>query len=206
LTSLAPRVLIISIATRMSSRFCKTRGSSETAFTLAEVLIAAAVAAFFGLAAFATNQRLLIALKSQKESTAASMMLQERMESFRAVAYSDVASSQPGSSPAVSPSPGITAANIVQTPTTSEAPLGNLNETITVSGYLLGPNGTASSHTNQWVRNSNYPTGNQVDTNSSLAANYDLVKVDILLNWTGTDGRSRTRDLSAIFGKGNTGP
>lgn len=189
----------------MSSLFCKTRRPGENAFTLAEVLIAAGVAAFFGLAAFATNQRLLIALKSQKESTAASMMLQERMESFRALGYSDVANSQPGSSPAVSPSPAITAANIVQTPTGSEAPLANLNETVTVSGYLLASNGTASSHTNQWVRNSTYPTGNQVDTNSSLATNYDLLKVDILLNWTGAGGRSRARDLSAIFGKGNTG-
>jgi hypothetical protein len=188
----------------------KNDDSGNGAFTLAEVLVAIGVATLFGLAAFATNERLLIALKAQKESTAAGMMLQERMESFRALAYSDASSSQPGSSPCASPcaSPVLTGANIVQTPTVSEAGLGtvnNLTEKVTVSGYLLAPSGTASTHTNQWVRNSSNPTGNQLDTNTSLATNYDLIKVDISLNWTGTDGRSRTRDLSAVFGKGNIG-
>jgi hypothetical protein len=188
----------------------KNDDSSNGAFTLAEVLVAIGVATLFGLAAFATNERLLIALKAQKESTAASMMLQERMEGFRALAYSDASSSQPGSSPCASPcaSPVLTAANIVQIPTVSEAGLGtvnNLAEKVTVSGYLLAPSGTPSTHTNQWMRNSSNPTGNQLDTNTSLATNYDLIKVDIELKWTGTDGRSRTRDLSAVFGKGNIG-
>jgi hypothetical protein len=188
----------------------KNDDSGNGAFTLAEVLVAIGVATLFGLAAFATNERLLMALKAQKEGTAASMMLQERMESFRALAYSDASSSQPGSSPCASPcaSPVLTAANIVQTPTVSEAGLGtvnNLTEKVTVSGYLLAPSGTSSTHTNQWVRNSSNPTGNQLDTNTSLATNYDLIKVDISLKWTSTDGRNRTRDLSAIFGKGNIG-
>src|SRR6516165_3448525 len=127
----------------------KNDDSSNGAFTLAEVLVAIGVATLFGLAAFATNERLLIALKAQKESTAASMMLQERMEGFRALAYSDASSSQPGSSPCASPcaSPVLTAANIVQTPTVSEAVLctvTTLTEKVTVSGYLLAPSGTPS--------------------------------------------------------------
>jgi len=194
---------------RMSSLFCKTQRSSESAFTLAEVLIAAAVCVLFGAAAFATNQRLLIALKSQKETTAASMMLQERMEAFRAIAYSSVASNQSGGSQ------NPTAVDILQTPSISEAALGNLTETITVSGYLLASGKTGSTHTNQWVRNSQYPTGNGTDTypndascppnTPGLACDYDLVTVDILLKWTGPDARPRIRDLSAIFGKGNIG-
>ena len=47
-------------------------------FTLAETLVAIAVAAVFGAAAFATNARLLVMLKNQRENTAATMMLQER--------------------------------------------------------------------------------------------------------------------------------
>jgi hypothetical protein len=176
------------------------RTPNNGAFTLAEVLIAAAVAALFGLAAFATNERLLIALKSQKETTAASMFLQARMETFRSISYSNVCD------------PTYVSTNIVQVPPAAangvlvEAPLGSSTEQITVSGYLLASGGTSSTHTNQWQRNATYPTGNSIDTNGSLATNYDLVKVDILLTWTSAGGRSRSRDLSAIFGKGNLGP
>src|SRR6266705_1849369 len=93
--------------------------SGPGAFTLAEVLIASAVCILFGLAAFSTNARLLAALKTQKETTAASMMLQERMETFRSFSYSNVAD------------PTYVNTNLVQKPTTSEAPLGNLTEQIT---------------------------------------------------------------------------
>jgi len=208
----------------MSSIFCKTWRPSESAFTLAEVLIAAAVAAFFGLAAFATNQRLLIALKSQKEGTAASMMLQERMESFRANSYSTIAAnrnSNPNSnvqdniltfnpSPSPAPTPSFPPAG--KYTTWSEAPLGNLKETVTVSGYLAAaspspnPSPNPSQDYSQWVRDTTGDGQPHIQNNDDyLATQYDLLKVDILLNWTGTDGRPRSRDLSAIFGKGNIG-
>jgi prepilin-type N-terminal cleavage/methylation domain-containing protein len=160
-------------------------------FTLAEVVVTIAVAALFAGAAFAANERLLIALKAQKETTAASMMLQERMETFRSISYSNVCD------------PAYVQTNIVSQAPHSEASLGNLKEQITISGYLLASDGTSSTHVNQWVRK--LPTIQRLDTNSTLAANYDLVKVDILLTWAGAGGRTRTRDLSAIFGKGNIG-
>src|SRR5438477_6071668 len=169
------------------------------AFTLAEVLVAVALTVIFGVAAFATNQRLLVALKSQKETTAASMMLQERMEKFRGFSYSNIADKT------------YVNTNVVQVQTTSEAALGNLSETITVSGYM-NTGGTIRNYpsdgttANKWVRNLTYPNGNQTDTNTSLAADNDLLKVDILLTWTSANGRSRTRDLAAVFGKGNIGP
>jgi len=169
------------------------------AFTLAEVLVAIAVAVMFGIAAFATNERLLIALKSQKETTAASMMLQERMEKFRGFSYSNIADKN------------YVNTHIVQVKTTSEAALGNLSETITVSGYMntgggIGNYPSDGTHANEWTRNSTYPNGNQVDTNTSLATDNDLLKVDILLTWTSANGRTRTRDLASVFGKGNIGP
>jgi len=172
--------------------------SGPGAFTLAEVLIASAVCILFGMAAFSTNARLLAALKTQKETTAASMMLQERMETFRSFSYSNVAD------------PTYVNTNLVQKPTTSEAPLGNLTEQITVSGYLT-PTGDAGypsdgSIPNQWTRNSTYPTGHQISSNASLATSYNLLKVDVLLTWTGTNGRIRTSELAAIFGKGNIAP
>jgi len=170
----------------------------EKGFTLAEVMIASAVCVLFGMAAFATNERLLVALKTQKETTAANMMLQERMETFRSFSYSNVAD------------PTYVNTNVVQKATTSEAPLGKLTEQITVSGYLTTAGGTGypsdASTPNQWTRNSTYPTGHQIYSNASLATNYNLLQVDVLLTWTSANGRIRTRDLSAIFGKGNIGP
>ena len=168
------------------------------AFALAELCVAVAVCAVFAAAAFATNQRLLMSLKAQKETTAATMMLQERMESFRATAYSSVANYN------------YVLTNVVQKPTTSEAALGGLNafsETITVSGSQAAPSYSPSPSTdfNQWVRNSQYPNGNGINENDNLATNYNLLQVDILISWTSTDGRSRTRDLTAVFGKGNIG-
>jgi prepilin-type N-terminal cleavage/methylation domain-containing protein len=189
------------------------------AFTLTEVLIAVAVVALFGLAAFATNQRLLIALRSQKETTAATMMLQERMESFRANSYSHIADNDYvknsiltfNPSPSPSPTPAFPPGG--QYETWSEAPLGNLTETITVSGYLAAispspsPSPVASQDYNQWTRDT---TGDghphEQHHNDNLATQYDLLKVDILVNWTSTNGRGRSRSLSAIFGKGNIGP
>jgi Tfp pilus assembly protein PilE len=190
LTSLAPKVLIISIATRMSSLFCKTRPSSESAFTLAEVAVAIAVSVVFAAAAFTTNERLLLALKSQKETTAATMVLQQRMESFRATAFSDMATAS------------YVQASIIANATGSEAPLGNLTETVTINVY---PSASPTPPPTVIQRNSTYPAGTIVSTNSTLSSQ-KLIRVDELLTWTSANGRTRTRQLSSIFGIGNIAP
>jgi type II secretory pathway pseudopilin PulG len=185
-------------------------------FSLAEVAVAMVISVVFGAAAFTTNQRLLVALKNQKETTAATMMLQERMEEFRSLSYSNVANKtyvhdnvltfNPAASPAPTPTPppgGIYT-------TFSEAPLANLKETVTVSGYLTSSGGAGypsdGSHVNQWIRDM---TGNgqpsEQDHNDNLASLYDLLKVDIVLTWSSTDGQRRTREAAGIFGKGNIG-
>ena len=194
------------ITTIMSCSFKNhVQDDARQGFTLAEVLIALAVTALFGLASFATNERLLVALKTQKETTAATMMLQERMEAFRSLLYSNIGSStQSGTT-----NPPTTAADIVANATTSEGQLGglaNLTETITVSGYM-DTSGTVAngSSKNVWVRDSGHPTGNQTSTYSTLATGFDLLKVDIQVTWTTNGGRSRTRTFSSIFGKGNRG-
>jgi Tfp pilus assembly protein PilE len=185
----------------------KHHGSSG--FTLAEIAVAILVAAIFGAAAFAANQRLLMMLRDQRETTAATMMLQEHMEAFRSLTYGQVASNVLSASP--SPSPA-SAADIVSNGTVSEAQLGTINgtlqETVTVSAYMDSnaniPPTTAAQ--NQWIRNSTYPTGSlQSPSSSTLSTNYDLIQVDIKLTWTGANGRSRSREMTSIFGRGNIG-
>jgi Tfp pilus assembly protein PilE len=184
-------------------RIRKTEG-----FTLAEALIALAVCVLFGVAVFATNQRLLLALKAQRETTAASMMLQERMEAFRGIYFANLAATT--ASGTTSPIT-MTAGDIVGTVTTSETQLGSsLTETVKVSGYWTSTGGQGypsdGSIANTWTRSGGSTTATlSVPSNSTLASNYDLIQVDITLTWTSANGRQRTRELSSVFGKGNIG-
>jgi type II secretory pathway pseudopilin PulG len=158
-------------------------------FTFPELCVAIAVTALFGAALFGTNSRLLLALKTQKESTAATMVLQQRMESLRACSFTQVATDS------------YLQNNIFNTPTGSEGPLGGLNEQVAVGVY-----GNPSVTPIMLLRNPRNPTTPQeLSTNNNLAA-YNLLQVDILLQWTSANGRTRTRQLSAVFGKGNIGP
>jgi prepilin-type N-terminal cleavage/methylation domain-containing protein len=184
----------------------------RSGFTLAEVLIAIVVAVIFGVAAFATNARLMISLKTQRETTAASMMLQERMEALRSLSYTGLASTSASASASPSPSPPTYTADVVADTTVSEAQLGGgingtLTETITVSGYMdtAGNSPPTTAGSSQWVRNAANPTGNLASSAANMASNYDLLQVDVQLSWTSANGRTRKREMTAIFGKGNKG-
>jgi Tfp pilus assembly protein PilE len=189
-------------------RLYPVRTRNTEGFTLVEAMIALAVCVLFGVAVFATNQRLLLALKAQRETTAASMMLQERMEAFRGIYFANLAATT--ASGTTSPIT-MTAGDIVGTVTTSETQLGSsLTETVKVSGYWTstGSQGYPSdgSIANTWTRSGGSTTATLgVPSNSTLASNYDLIQVDITLTWTSANGRQRTRELSSVFGKGNIG-
>jgi len=165
-----------------------SKSYSSSGFTLPEVLITVVAVLLFGGAAFATNQRLLLALKGQKETTAATLALQQRMESYRATSFTNLATAN------------YVQTSIVATPTGSEGPLGGLSEQVTIGVY------PADGSTPTVIqRNSTYPTGTIVSTNSNLST-VKLLRVDELLSWTSADGRPRSRQLSTIVGIGNTGP
>jgi hypothetical protein len=189
-------------------RLYPVRTRKTEGFTLAEALIALAVCVLFGVAVFATNQRLLLALKAQRETTAASMMLQERMEAFRGIYFANLAATT--ASGTTSPIT-MTAGDIVGTVTTSETQLGSsLTETVKVSGYWTSTGGQGypsdGSIANTWTRSGGSTTATlSVPSNSTLASNYDLIQVDVTLTWTSANGRQRTRELSSVFGKGNIG-
>jgi type II secretory pathway pseudopilin PulG len=170
------------------------RTSTASGFTLAEVCVAIAVCALFGAAAFTTNQRLLVALKSQKETTAATMSLQQRMELLRATAFSNIAT------------PSYVQSSISANATGSEAPLGNLSETITVTPYPQGSYGS-----NVIRRNAAAPNGTVVSSDPSIATaaaagTITLLRVDVVLDWTSANARARERQLSSVFGIGNIAP
>lgn|SRR5689334_16678533 len=167
------------------------RGSRQ-GFTLAEVLVTVSVCVLFGLATFQTNQRLLLALSSQKETTAAIMVLQERKETLRAMAFTDIAT-------------GDTLKNVLNNPTGSERPLGNLTEKITVSVDPNDTNYTSPSPTPTVLYRDAQSSGPHKVTENTNLPNCNLLRVDILLTWTSANGRLRSRQTSELFGHGNIG-
>jgi type II secretory pathway pseudopilin PulG len=192
--------------------------SRKAGFTLGEVCVSVAITAILCGGVFAANARLLSSLKNQKETTAVSMMLQERMEQFRSTSYSNVADKDYVKNniltfnPAASPSPSPTPPAGGKFTTYSEPPLGSLKETVTVSGYMAAPSPSpainAATDYNQWTRDMS--TGDhqphEQNHDDNLATQYDLIKVDIQVSWISSNGRTRNRELSAVFGKGNIGP
>src|SRR4029077_3862410 len=152
-------------------RLYPVRTRKTEGFTLVEAMIALAVCVLFGVAVFATNQRLLLALKAQRETTAASMMLQERMEAFPGIYFANLAATT--ASGTTSPIT-MTAGDIVGTVTTSETQLGSsLTETVKVSGYWTstGSQGYPSdgSIANTWTRSGGSTTATLgVPSNSTL--------------------------------------
>jgi type II secretory pathway pseudopilin PulG len=185
----------------------KINPSSKNAFTFAEILVALVVVVLFGAAAFTTNQRLLVALKDQKETTAATMVLQQRMEAFRATAFSNVAGSPTDPDYVKNnillvrtfPGPNSTTINPFE-------PLGAITEQFTIGVY---PDDGSTPTVISW--DAQHPGGQYISQNNNLA-NAILLKVDVLEKWTPVNGTltgsngQRSRQLSAIFGKGNVGP
>jgi type II secretory pathway pseudopilin PulG len=164
--------------------------SAQDAFTLVEVCVALAICVLFGAAAAATNSQLLLAVKNRKEAAGATMMLQERKEQLRAIAFNSIADAN------------FIHDNIFQSPTTSEWPLGSLNEKVTVDAYP-----TATGSPIVLLRNPTYPDCRIVSTNSNLSyPNQNLLRADVVLTWTSSNGRSRTRQFSEVFSyPGNVG-
>src|SRR6201998_4962649 len=101
---------------------CRTERRNQGC-SLPELCVAISVPVVFGRAVFATNSRLLIALKTQKESAAATMVLQQRMEALRACSFTQIATKD------------YLKTSIFSAPTGSEGPLGSLNEQVAVGVY-----------------------------------------------------------------------
>jgi Tfp pilus assembly protein PilE len=173
---------------RKNARLNSSKKANLAGFTFSELCVTIVVAVVFGAGAFATNSRLLYALRSQKESVAATMVLQQRMESLRACSFTQVATKD------------YLKNNIFNAATGSEGPLGSLNEQVSVGVY-----GNTAVSPIMLLRNAQHPTPQTLSNNDNLD-DYNLLQVDLLLQWTSENGRVRTRQLSAVFGKGNIGP
>ena len=183
-------------------------------FTLAEVALAMGVVALFGLATFATNQRLLLALKSQKETTAASLAMQWRMEMFRGIAFSDIADKDYVKTNILTvrkPLDGSGQPILIEIPPGSGqyfpidpfAALGSITEQLTIGVY---PADGSTNTVLSWDKL--HPSGQEISVNTNLLSEVTsgavkMMKVDVLETWTSGNGRQRQRQLSTIVTIGN---
>jgi|SRR5713101_858841 len=177
-------------------------------FTLAEVALAMGVVALFGLATFATNQRLLLALKSQKETTAASLAMQWRMEMFRGIAFSDIADKDYVKTNILTvrnpvDGSGNPILDAYGNPINPFAALGSITEQLTIGVYP--PDGSTNTVLS-W--DSQHPSGQEISVNTTLLSEVTsgavkMMKVDVLETWTSGNGRQRQRQLSTIVTIGN---
>lgn len=152
-------------------------------FTLIEAMVAAAISAIFLSSLFAMNLGSMEAIRSAKESTAASQALQQRMESMRIANWHEVTDA------------AWLRDNLLNTEVPGGEQLKNLVETVT-----LVPYGSASVGNTQLNRT--HGTVTIVNQNSNLLAE-NAVKVIWTANYTGApNDHAATRQIVAILAKG----
>jgi prepilin-type N-terminal cleavage/methylation domain-containing protein len=163
-------------------------------FTLAEVLVTIAVTALFAVATYATNERLVFTLKSQKETTAVTTALQWRMEMLRGTSFSCI-TGNPGNCTPLSGTAADYVKNYILTIRTATdsngntvdpfAPLGSITEQFTIGAYptdgttktVLSWTASAgatyvSQNTNLW--GGTYSNGSTTNGSTTLADTTDV--------------------------------
>src|SRR4051812_23604383 len=150
--------------------------------TIIEAVIAGALIALFLGGVFQMNARNIQLLKTGKESFAATVVLEERLEQVRCGKWTDITSAA-------------YLQTILANPPSSGAQLSNLSEQITVSAYpAAAPPAAANS-----VTRSSAGAGAVVPSNAALPKE-DLVRVDLRVTWSGTPGqRTRVREISTLI-------
>lgn len=157
---------------------------NASAFTLVEVLVAAGVAAVGFMAVLFLNMSNLRTVKSARQSNAATLCLQERAEQLRLADWRKITN------------PVYLRDTLLANSTRSAAPLSEISEKITVTAF---PDEAAAQQL-VVVRNTN---GNRVVLVSGDGlATQRLAKVDLQVNWKGSDGRSRTRATTTLMANG----
>jgi prepilin-type N-terminal cleavage/methylation domain-containing protein len=153
----------------------------ERAFTLVEVMVATMLVAIFFASIFELNALCLRYIDAGKESLAALQNVQDRSETLRNLAFSD-----------------LTTTSFVQnlmTTAANPAPFSQkATEVVKISKYP-----TASGVT-QFTRS---PNGSVTTNSVASALGTGLVKVDVSVSWTMTLGRrARIEQTSSIVSNG----
>lgn len=154
--------------------------------TLPEVMISAVLIATFFASIFEVNAVCLRYVNASKEAVAAIQGVQDRLETLRNLAFTDLIA------PAV-----ITP--LLATPSNSAVLATRVVETVTISDYTSGspsvtytrPAGASVTPTVAWTGGSSFPTATT------------LLKVNVKYTWAlGLGGRARSEETEAIISNG----
>ena len=164
-------------------RECPKKGITAGAFTLVEVLIAMAIMIFLLAGLGMSGWRVIALLEAQREVVAASQLIQERTEAFRAASFSELTNAT------------YVQASLLNSPTNSEAVLHSLTEVLTLSAYP--PDSTVVS-----LQETRQQDVVSVNSTGPTLANAAVVRLDFSLSWLSQRGLIRTRQISTIVAKG----
>ena len=162
---------------------------AQSGTTIVETMVAAMlIAGFFGVI-FEVNAVCLHYINASKESVAALQGVQDRLESFRNLLFTDLTSTTTANSPP----------NLMVNPANGSDLAKNVTEVVKLSAYPT-PDATNTQVTRP-PGASVTPTINSTDTN---LANATLVKVNVTYTWSSTlGGRARSETTETIISAGS---
>lgn len=147
--------------------------------------MAAAAVSLIGIGAVMTlNQNQFRILKSTQQVTSGTLCMQERVEAMRIATWRQLTD------------PSYLANTLLATAPKSASALGGVQEQITVSAY---PN--AALATSVIVKKVIGQTATVVSAGSGLSS-LRLARVDLQIQWTGSDAKLRTRETSLLISNG----
>jgi type II secretory pathway component PulJ len=156
--------------------------NSRAGFSLLDSLFALALGAIFFGALYLLTSQCLYLLSSGRETTLAQESLQDRIEQLRNCTWPQITDAN------------YIANNVLNTPSNDAAFLAAATETATINAYP-----TALSPAIQVTRSASTVT---IGSSNSAIANSDLVRVDIVLNWTSSPGRrAMSVGTSTVYGE-----
>ncbi len=156
---------------------------SRAGMALLEVLIAAASIALFMSGLFAMNSFSLKTVRAGKETVAASLILQERLDQLRRGSWVNVTD------------PAYVQA-VMGTAAGAAAPLSGLVERITINTYPTPA--PTPIHVTRWASGIA-----SVDSTNPALRQESMVRADITATWVASrNGETRTRTISTVIAQG----
>jgi len=163
-------------------------------FTLIDVMGSVLIIGLALVAVVGANSRSMTMLKSSRQAATASKCLQQRIEQIRTYNWTEVTDSTAMQA-------------LYSTPPLPSVELPGFWEQVTVSSYTPpippAPAPTPAPPFLQIARNSDGSV-TPISDNTDLVSGAE-VRVDVQINWAGSDGRTRTRETSVIIANGGVG-
>lgn len=180
-------------STSAPNRRCHT----QAGFSIVEAAVAATVIAIFLGSMFTLSGACLSLVRNSKESAAAMLSDQQRVEQLRSCNWSQLTDSIYWADTGLNSSYYL--ANIIHTATQSGASLQNATEVVRITENEFLQGATAA-----FFEVTRTPSGAAITASNSPTKLFTarMLKVDVTINWNALGGRSRSRTTSAIIARG----